>query len=231
MPKSLVARIRLIYFPLDLTFGILIPLALVNGVGAKDATYALFVLYALGIGRTLIIMFGFGRVLAPIGRWLELAPTRPEPRELRMIDAMIRNGPVRLTFWVGIAWALQLSIAAIVLLYVDPYRAEIAPRSAVTVGLMAGAVVLGSVPFVVPLMSILLNPSGRKAFAITNAARIPLQRESASLKFKLVYLMTAIGLAGPVWMASTSYSVDGTRAALEARLQSMTAASDLARQL
>jgi len=108
MPKSLVARIRLIYFPLDLTFGILIPLALVNGVGAKDVTYALFVLYALGIGRTLLIMFGFGRVLAPIGRWLELAPARPEPRELRMIDAMIRNGPVRLTFWVGSAWALKL---------------------------------------------------------------------------------------------------------------------------
>ena len=231
MPKSLVARIRLIYFPLDLTFGILIPLALVNGVGAKDVTYALFVLYALGIGRTLLIMFGFGRVLAPIGRWLELAPARPEPRELRMIDAMIRNGPVRLTFWVGSAWALQLSVAAIVLLYVDPYRAAIAPRSAVTVGLMAGAVVLGSVPFVVPLMSILLNPSARKAFAIANAARIPLQRESASLKFKLVYLMTAIGLAGPVWMASTSYSVDGARAALDGRLQAMALASDFARRL
>jgi methyl-accepting chemotaxis protein len=231
MPQSLVARIRLIYFPLDLTFGILIPLALVNGIGAADTTYALFVLYALGIGRTLLIMFGFGRVLGPIGRWLELAAARPEPRELRTVDSMIRNGPVRIAFWVGIAWALQLSIAAIVLLYADPYRAAIAPRSAVTIGLMAGAVVLGSIPFCVPLMSILLNVPARRVFAIAHSAKIPLQRESASLKFKLVYLMTAVGLAGPVWMASTSYSVDGTRAALEARLQSMAFASDLARLL
>src|SRR6185503_5834495 len=147
------------------------------------------------------------------------------------IDAMIRNGSVRMAFWVGIAWAIQLSIAAIVLLYVDPYRAAIAPRSAVTVGLMAGAVVLGSIPFVVPLMSILLGPSARRVFEIAHKARIPLQRESASLRFKLVYLMTAVGMAGPVWMASTSYSVDGARAALEARLQSMALASDLARRL
>src|SRR5262245_58893791 len=172
MPKSLVARIRLIYFPLDLTFGILIPLALVNGIGAADTTYALFVLYALGIGRTLLIMFGFGRVLAPIGRWLELATARPEPRELRSIDSMVRNAPVRIAFWVGVAWALQLSIAAIDLLYVDPYRAAIAPRSAVTIGLMAGAVVLGSIPFSVPLMSILLNAPGRRVFAIAHGAKI-----------------------------------------------------------
>jgi methyl-accepting chemotaxis protein len=231
MPKSLVARIRLIYFPLDLTFGILIPLALVNGVGAADTTYALFVLYALGIGRTLLIMFGFGRVLGPIGRFLDAAPLRPDGKEVRDIDSMIRNGPVRMAFWVGIAWALQLTIAGLVLLYVDPYRAAVAPRSAVTVGLMAGAVVLGSIPFTVPLMSLLLNEPGRRVFTLAHKAGIPLQREAASLTFKLVYLMTAIGLAGPVWMASSSYSVDGTRAALETRLQTMIAASDLARQL
>lgn len=231
MPKSLVARIRLIYFPLDLTFGILIPLAMANGIGAADTTYALLVLYALGIGRTLLIMFGFGRVLGPIGRFLDAAPLRPEGKEVRDIDSMIRNGPVRMAFWVGIAWALQLTAAGLVLLYADPYRSAIAPRSAVTVGLMAGAVVLGSIPFTVPLMSILLHLSGARVFAIARKAGIPLQRESASLKFKLVYLMTAIGLAGPVWMASTSYSVDGARAALEARLQSMIAATDLARQL
>src|ERR1041384_2497657 len=97
MPKSLVARIRLIYFPLDLTFGILIPLAMVNGVEAKDTTYALFVLYALGIGRTILIMFGFGRVIGPVGRFLEATPAdstrfplhalHPDGKELREIDA------------------------------------------------------------------------------------------------------------------------------------------------
>ena len=150
MPKSLVARIRLIYFPLDLTFGILIPLAMVNGVEAKDTAYALFVLYALGIGRTILIMLGFGRVIGPVGRFLESTPrdsTRfnPDGKELREIDATIRNGPVRLAFWVGVAWALQLTIAGAVLLYGDPYRVAMAPRAVVTVGLMAGAVVLGSV--------------------------------------------------------------------------------------
>src|SRR5262245_48926545 len=130
MPKSLVTRIRFIYLPLDLGFGVLIPLALVFGVEAADTIYALFVLYALGIGRTLLIMFGFGRVLAPIGRWIDVAPTRPDGKELREIDAMIRNAPVRLAFWVGISWALHLASAALVLLYADPYRAAIAPRSA-----------------------------------------------------------------------------------------------------
>ena len=95
MPKSLVARIRLIYFPLDLTFGILIPLALANGIGTEDTTYALFVLYALGIGRTILIMLGFGRVIGPIGRFLEATPgdsTRltlhalhPDGKELREV--------------------------------------------------------------------------------------------------------------------------------------------------
>ncbi|MGH2900324.1 MAG: HAMP domain-containing protein, partial [Solirubrobacteraceae bacterium] len=181
-------------------------------------------------------MLGFGRVIGPIGRFLEATPgdsTRftPDGKELREIDATIRNGPVRLAFWVGVAWALQLTIAGAVLLYADPYRAAIAPRSAVTVALMAGAVVLGSIPFTVPLMSILLNEPGRRVFALAHKAKIPLQREPASLRFKLVYLMTAIGLAGPVWMASTSYSVDGARAALEGRMQSMVVASELARQL
>src|SRR5262249_15111096 len=44
-------------------------------------------------------------------------------------------------------------------------------------------------------------------------------------------LITAIGLAGPVWLASMTYSVDGTRAALDTRLQTTIQASDLARQL
>src|SRR5262249_25664640 len=155
-------------------FGILIPLALVNGVGAVDSTYALLVLYLLGLGRTLLIMFGFGRVLGPIGRWLDSAPARPDARELRAVDSMIRNGPVRLAYWVGIAWALQLLTAAVLLLYADPYRAAVAPRSAVTVGLMAGAVVIGSVPFTVPLMSIWLNASGRRVFALALAGGIAL---------------------------------------------------------
>jgi methyl-accepting chemotaxis protein len=231
MPKSLVARVRLIYFPLDLVFGILIPLALVNGVGASDALYALLVLYALGLGRTAMIMFGFGRVLGPIGRWLESTPSRPDPREVRAVDEMLRNGPVRMAAWVGAAWAIQLTIGGLVLLLVKPYQAAIAPRSLVTVALIAGAVVLGSVPFTVPLMSILLNAPGRRVFLLAHNAGIALQRERASLKFKLVYLMAAIGLAGPVWMASTSYSVDGARAILDARLQCVVAASDLARQL
>jgi methyl-accepting chemotaxis protein len=231
MPKSLVARIRLIYFPCDLAFGIVVPLAVVNGIGAADTIYALLVLYALGLGRTLLIMIGFGRVLGSIGRWIDTAPARPDGRELREIDARIRNAPVRLAVWVGTAWALQLAIAGFVLLYADPYRAAIAPRAAVTLGLMAGAVVLGSIPFTIPLMSLLLNAPGRQVFALAHKSGIALKREATSLKFKLVYLMTAIGLAGPVWMASISYSVDGTRAALEARLQSMAAASDLARQL
>ncbi len=231
MPKSLLGRVRLIYFPLDLTFGLLIPLAFVNGVRPADTTYALILLYALGLVRTSIVMVGFGRVLGPIGRWIEAAPRRPDPRELQAVDAMIRNGPARLAVWGCVAWAFQLAVAAILLLLVDPYRAALAPRSLVTIALMITGIVLGTIPFTIPLMSMLLNDTARRVFALAHKAGIKLQREPVSLRLKLVFLIATIGLAGPVWMASTSYSVDGARAALEARTQCTIIASDLARQL
>jgi len=231
MPKSLVARIRLLYLPLDTLFGILIPLALVNGVQPADPVYALTVLYVLGLGRTAGLMIMFGRLLGPVGRWLDVASTRPDPRDTRAIDRTIRRSPVALAMWLGGLWASQLLIGTLVLLYVDRYRAGIAPRSLVTAVLMAGAVFLGSIPFMVPLMSIFLNKAMRKVFAIAHKAAIPLDREPTSLKLKLVVLTASIGLAGPLWMASTSYSADAARAGLEARTACEIAAANLARDI
>ena len=231
MPKSLVARVRLIYLPLDLIFGVLIPLAVVNSIEPVDTTYALVLLYVLGLGRTATNMWMIGRVFGPIARWLETAPARPDPREVRMVDEMIRRGPVRLTTVGSALWAGQVLIGVIVLLYVDRYRAEIAPRSLVTAVLMAGGIVVGSIPFAIPLMSILMHGSARRLFALAHAAKIPLLRERTSLKLKLVMLIASTGMAGPLWMAATSYAADGARAAAEVRAQCTLAASDLARQL
>jgi methyl-accepting chemotaxis protein len=217
MPKSLVARVRLYYLPFDLLFAILIPLALVNGLQPEDWTYSLLVLYALGLGRTAGILIVIGRMLTPVARWIEAAQTRPDPRDTRAIDAAIRRGPAALALWLGGLWVAQLLIGTLVLLLVDPYRAGISPRALVTAALMSGAVFLGAIPFMVPLMSILLNDTARTIFAIAHKAAIPLQREATSMKLKLVVLTASIGLAGPLWMASTSYSVDASRATIKAR--------------
>jgi methyl-accepting chemotaxis protein len=231
MHKSLLTRVRLQYLPLDLTFGILIPLAIVNGIEAADFTYSFFVFYIVGIGRTLLIQYGLGRVFGPIDRWLDAAPSRPDAQDLHRIDGMIQRGPVRLIGWVAGAWSLHLVIAILWLLFITPYKAAIPPRAITTAVLMLGGVILGSVPLTVPHMSVLMNESARRVFTISHAAGIPLRRDRTSLKFKLLYLMAATGLAGPVWIASTSTQVDTNRATLDARLQGSMASSELARQL
>src|SRR5258706_4099572 len=109
MPTSLVTRVRLIYLPLDLIFGILIPLAIVNGIEPADTTYALLVFYVLGIGRTAANMLMVGRVFGPIARWLDAAAPRPDARELRDIDAMIRRGPTRFAVASMVWWVLQIA--------------------------------------------------------------------------------------------------------------------------
>jgi methyl-accepting chemotaxis protein len=231
MSKSLLTTVRLRYLPLDLTFGILIPLAIVNGIEAADFTYSLVVFYIAGVMRSLLIQFGFGQVFGPIDRWLESASTRPDSTELNAIDSMIQRGPVRLIAWVGGAWTLQLIIALLWLLFVTPYRAAIPPRAITSAVLMIGGVILGSVPLTVPMMSVLMNDSARRLFAIAHNAGIQLRRDRSSLKFKLLYLMAATGLAGPVWIASTSTQVDTSRATLEARMQSSVVASELGRRI
>jgi methyl-accepting chemotaxis protein len=228
MPKSLVARIRLLYLPLDLLFGILIPLALANGIQPEDTLYALVVLYVVGLGRSIAINIAFGRLLGPIGRWLESGRNRPDARDVRAVDGVIRRAPVALGIWLGSLWAAQLMVSTLVLLYINPYRAGIAPRSLVTAVLMSGATFLGSIPFMVPLMSILLNDAARTVFAVAHKAGIPLEREPTSLKFKLVWLTASIGLAGPLWMASTSYSADAARVGVETRATCEVAAIRLA---
>jgi methyl-accepting chemotaxis protein len=231
MPKSLVARIRLIYLPLDVMFTVLIPLALVKGLAPADPTYALLVLYGLGLVRSTIVNVMFGRVFGPIGSWLESTSALPDSREVREVDSAIRRAPATVTTWIGALWVAQLVVGTLVLLYIDPYRAEIPPRSVITAFLMGSAVLLGTIPFTTPLMSLLLGGAARALFALSHKAGIRLHRDPASLKLKLILLIASIGLAGPVWMASMTYSADGTRAALEARNRSALAAADVARQL
>jgi len=230
MPKSLVSRIRLIYFPFDLIFAVLVPLAVVNGIDPHDTLYALLVLYGLSAVRIAIDMFMIGRIFGPAAHWLAVAPAQPDPRELRDADEGLRNGPRRFTAAVMITWVVQLFVAMLILLFADPYRAGIAPRSVITVGFMASAVALGTIPFASPLMGLLTRDASRRLFDIAHRAGIPLQRERASLRLKLVVLMASAGIAGPLWMASTGYSADAARTALEARSQAAARAALLARE-
>jgi methyl-accepting chemotaxis protein len=230
MPKSLLARVRLMYFPLDLAVGTLIPLAFVNGLGAVDFGRAMLVLYGLGIGRTLVIMYGFGRVFGSIERWIATAPRQPHAQELQTIDGMIRGGPGRMTMWVGGAWSCQLISGMLLLLLFDT-DAAISPRAITSGVLMCIAIVLGSIPFTIPLMSVWLNGSARTVFELAHKAGITIQRDRTSLKFKLLYLMLATAMGPPVWVAATSVSVDTARATSDVRMQCSIAASDLTRQL
>jgi methyl-accepting chemotaxis protein len=127
-------------------------------------------------------------------------------------------------------WLAQLVLAMLVLLFVDRYRAGIALRSLVTVGFMAAAIILGTIPFTAPLMSLLTHGTSRRLFAIAHKAGIEMQRERASLKVKLVVLVASAGLAGPLWMASTGYSADAARTMLESRARCAAAAAELARE-
>jgi len=217
MPKSLVSRIRLIYFPFDLVFSVLIALAVVNGIDPVQSSYPLLVLFGSGAVRIAIDMFMIGRIFGPAGHWLAIAPTQPDPRELREIDDSLRQGPKRFTAVAMTTWAVTLFASMLILLFVDKYEAEIATRSVITVGFMASAVILGTIPFASPLMSLLTRDAARRLFEAAHRAGIPLQRERASLKLKLTVLMASAGIAGPLWMASTGYSADAARTAVEAR--------------
>ncbi|TMQ05410.1 MAG: methyl-accepting chemotaxis protein [Deltaproteobacteria bacterium] len=230
MPKSLVNRIRLIYLPIDLVFGIVIPLAVVNGIEPADWTWALLVFYLLGIGRTLGNMIMIGRIFGPPAHWASVAAARPDGRELRDADEALRNSPRRFTLVVMSLWAIQLIAGMLVLLFVDRYHAGIAVRSLVTVAFMIIAIVLGSIPFTTPLMSLLTHTTARRLCAIAHGAGLPLQRERASLKAKLIVLIASTGLAGPLWMASTGYSADSARVIADARALRIADAADLARQ-
>jgi methyl-accepting chemotaxis protein len=230
MPKSLVTRIRLVFLPFDVIFGGLIPLAVMNGIDPADPMRTLLVLYLLCVARIAGDMLMVGRIFGPAAHWLAIAPTRPDARELREADESLRSGARRFTAVVMTLWAMHLALSMLVLLYVDRYTAGVATRSLVTVGFMAAAVVLGSIPFVFPLISLLIRDASRQLFVIANNAGIPLQRERASLKLKLVVLMVSTGLAGPLWMASTGYSTDAARATTEARAQCAIASAELARR-
>src|SRR5262245_36924868 len=132
MPTSLVTRIRLYYLAADLLFGIVIPLAVVNGIEPADATYSLIVLYVFGLGRTAGNMVMVGRIFGPVVRWLDSATLRPDPRELRDVDEMIRRGPMRFTTFASVFWVVQLFASVLVLLFFEPYHAGIAPRALMT---------------------------------------------------------------------------------------------------
>src|SRR3954468_16048297 len=132
MPKSLVSRIRLVYLPFDVLFAVLIPLAVVNAIDPADTAHALLVLYGLSAARLAVDWFIIGRIFGPAAHWLAIAPAQPDPRELREADEGLRNGPRRFTAAVMITWVVQLFAAMVILLFVDKYRAGIAPRSVIT---------------------------------------------------------------------------------------------------
>jgi methyl-accepting chemotaxis protein len=220
----------LLYLPVEILFGGLIPLAIANGLEPADWTYTLLVLYAVGLVRTANSMIVLGRMFGPAGRWLASAPPVPDPRDLRDVDSVLRRGAVGASAWISAGWAITLIAGMLILLYVDRYTAGIAPRSLLTGVLMAVAVGMGAMPLIIPIISLALHDAARTVFHMAHKARIPLNRPPSSLKLKLVLLTASIGLAGPLWMASTSYSSDAARTAVEARAQCEVAAYELAYQ-
>lgn len=230
MPKSLVSRIRLVYLPFGVIFAVLIPLAVVNGIDPADTLYALLVLYGLSVVRIAIDMFMIGRIYRAAAHALAISAAQPDPRELRDADEALRSGPRRFTAAAMTTWVVQLFVAMLILLFVDKYRAGLATRSVITVGFMASAVLLATIPFTAPLMSLLTRDASRRVFSAARKAGIELPREPASLKLKLTVLMASAGIAGPLWMASTGYAADVARAALEARSEAATRVGRLARE-
>lgn len=230
MSKSLVTRIRLVFLPFDLIFGALIPLAVMNGIDPVDPARTLLVLYGFGIVRLAADVLMVGRIFGPASRWLLIAPSRPDPRELRAVDDSLRAGAGRFTAVVMTGWVLQLAISMLVLLFVDRYAAGIATRSLVTVGFMASGIIVGAIPFTYPTISLLTRDASRRLFVIAHAAGVELSRERASLKLKLIVLMASTGLAGPLWMASTGYSTDASRAQADAEAQCEITSAELARR-
>src|SRR5690242_21415818 len=97
MPKSLVSRIRLVFLPFDVIFGVLIPLAVLNGIDPADSTRTLFVLYGLGVARIAGDMLMVGRIFGRAAHWIAIAPPRPDARELRETDETLRGGARRYT--------------------------------------------------------------------------------------------------------------------------------------
>jgi len=231
MSKSLVARARLLYLPFDISFGLTIPLAIVNSLDAADFTYSLIVFYILGIARTATTMIGFGRVLGPIDRWLASAPSRPEPREIQEIADAIQRAPFRIANWNSAAWVAEVVIGTAILMFFDPYHAAIPPRVLLSPVFVCGALILGGIPLIVPMMSVLVNDASRRLFMLSHAAGMELRRDQKSLKTKLLYLMATVGLAGPMWVASISPQIDASRANIDARLQATLAATELASQI
>ncbi|HEX3763204.1 MAG TPA: methyl-accepting chemotaxis protein [Kofleriaceae bacterium] len=219
----------MVYLPFDVIFAALIPLAVTNGVDPADTLRTLLVLWGLSAVRIVVDMLVIGRIFGPPAHWLAIAPARPDAREIREVDEALRSGPRRFTVAVMVGWLIQLFVGMMILLFVDRYTAGIAPRSLVTVGLMASAVILGSIPFVSPLMSLLVRDAARRLFEIARKAGVPLQRERSSLKLRLIVVMASAGIAGPLWMASTGYSADAARATLEARSEAAARAARLAR--
>ena len=232
MPKSLVNRVRLIYLPLDLSFGVVIPLAVANGLEVADMGYAMFLFTVCGLMfRTALIMYGFGKVFGPIDRWIASAPTNPDPREVHAADEMVRSGPTRMLGYVSLGWALTLTVPMLFMIFVDPYRCAIPPRAHFSAVLMTLAILLGSVPYTVPMMSVWLNDSARRIWQIARSAGITLRRDQTSLRTKLLYLLVCIAMGPPIWVAATAESVDTGKAAFEQRLRVSTVAGDLAREL
>jgi methyl-accepting chemotaxis protein len=231
MPKSLVNRVRLMYLPFDLPVGVVIPLAIANGLEVADMSYAMTVFLLFSMARTLVIMFGIGRVFGPIARWIESAPAKPDPREVHAIDEMIRTGPFRMTMWVAGVWTVALLLPILFLMYYDPYRCAIPPRAGFSAVLMVSAIVIGAIPYTFPMMSVWLNDQARSIYVIAREAGITLRRDRTSLRAKLLYLMACIAMGPPIWVAATSESMDTGRATFESRMHTSVAAADLARDL
>lgn len=229
MPKSLVNRIRLVYLPFDLVFGVLIPLAVVKGLEPRDSSWAFIMLYALSLGRSAAILIMIKRVFGPAAHWIETAPARPDPRDVRYADESFRNGPQRFTAIVIALWVSQLVISILLLVLFEPDRWDVPVRSVVTIGFMTAATFLGAIPFTYPMVSLLTRSTVHRLFGIAHAAGIPLQRERASLRLRLIVLMATTGLAGPLWMASTSYASGVDRAVAESQARARAAAAELAR--
>ncbi len=206
MRRSLVLKIVLIAFSIELPFVLITPLSFIRLLELAqwlpiDQLFAAAM--ALHLFKSAILLVVMLRMLRPIAPWAAGGGDSETPERVLQASRAVHRLPVRLATWWAVAWALYY-VALVGVLAIFP-EVEVGRREVIAAVLSSAAVFFAAFPLAAAILTFLLSPVAGALSIAARRLRVRAHPRVTSLRAVVIVVSISLVMAPTAWMLAMGY--------------------------
>ena len=207
MRRSLVLKIVLVAFGVELPFVLIAPFSFIRLFELAQGLpmgQALAVALLLQLLKNAILLARMLRMLRPIAQWsMDSESNRETPERVLKAIRAVHRLPVRFATWWAVAWALYF-VVLLGLLALFP-EVEVGHREVIAAVLSSVAVFCAAFPLAAAMLTFLVSPVAGELSIAALRLGVRTSRRAISLRTVLVVISICLVMAPTAWMLAMGH--------------------------